>query len=227
MKVMFRTAQAAVLLAGALLGGCDQIASMAAPPIALTDKVKEVVDRSKTTRTTYALYNWNELSRDGKSVQEWGAEFHAGDRHRVETPRDRLIADCKAMTGTAYSLETGETFENPAVALAACGINTNKAFTAAEWEGQVKTPFGMADRVRLTDKDNIRTYDISPSGVILRSTYATHDAKAPLELSSEAVGVLDELPAPDMFDKASLSRSYVPDRFKTTPGTTPATTSPP
>lgn len=213
MKFMFRTIQVVAVLAGTSLAACDQ----APPPVELTGKVKEVVDRTKATQATYALYIWNEMSRDGTLVQEWGAEFHSGDKHRVETPRDRLIADCKAQTGSGLTPATGETLDGPAVARAACGINTNKAFLAAEWKGLVKTPFGMADRVRLVDKDNIRTYDISPSGVILRTTYARNSPDAPIESTSEAVSVLSELPAPDMFDKASLSRSYVPDRFKSAP----------
>jgi hypothetical protein len=216
MKPMFRTTQVAVVFLAALLGAaCTPAATQ---EVALTGKVKEVVDRSKTTRTTYAMYSWNELTLNSQPVQEWAAEFHSGDKHRVETPRDRLIADCKAQTGVALSLTTGKTVEGPMVAKAACGINTNKAFIAAEWQGVVQTPFGAADRVRLSDKSDIRTYDISPTGVILRSTYAQNTPEQPLNLSSEAVAVLPELPAPDMFDRASLARSYVPDRFRTAPG---------
>ena len=217
MKPMLRTTQVGALVATALLGAA---CTPPTPEVALTGKVKDVVDRSKTTRATYALYSWNEITRKEGPVQEWGAEFHSGDQHRVETPRDRVIADCKAQTGSALSLVTGKTVEGPSVARAACGINTNKAFTAIEWKGLVQTPFGVADRVRLSDKDDIRTYDISPAGVILRTIYAQNSPDAPIGLSSEAVGVLSELPAPDMFDKASLARSYVPDRFKTAPGPT-------
>lgn len=216
MKVMLRTTHAAAVLAAALLGAA--CTPPATPEMALTGKVKAVVDRSKTTRTTYAMYSWNEATLKGQPVQEWGAEFHSGDKHRVETPRDRVIADCRAQTGVALSLATGKTVEGPFVAKAACGVNTNKAFTAIEWQGLVQTPFGAADRIRLSDKDDIRTYDISPTGVILRSTYVQNSPEQPLGLSSEAVAVLSELPAPDMFDKASLARSYVPERFKTAPG---------
>lgn len=92
MTLVLRMAQAAAVLAVTLLAACDQ----AAPPVELTGKVKEVIDRSKATQATYAVYNWNELPRDGQLVQEWSAEFHSGDKHRVETLRDRLIADCKA-----------------------------------------------------------------------------------------------------------------------------------
>lgn len=213
MKFLFRTVPVVAVLAGAALAGCDQTP----PPVELTGKVKEVVDRTKTTQATYAVYNWNEESRSGTPVLEWGAEFHSGDKHRVETPRDRVIADCKAQTGAALSLTTGKTVEGPFVARAACGINTNKAFLAIAWQGQVKTPFGTADHVRLVDKDDIRTYDVTQAGVIVRSTYAQNSPEGRLGLSSEAVSVLSELPATDMFDKASLVRSYVPDRFKTAP----------
>jgi len=216
MKFMFRTARV-VVLAGASLAAALAACDRAPPPVELTGKVKEVVDRTKTTRATYAVYTWNELSRDGATVQEWAAEFHSGDKHRVETPRDRLVADCKAQTGSGLTPATGDTIDGPAVARAACGINTNKTFLAVEWKGQVETPFGMADRVRLVDKDDIRTYDVSPSGVIVHATYARNTPDAPVELISEAVGVLPDLPAPDMFDKASLARSYVPDRFKAAP----------
>jgi len=216
MKVMLLAGQVAAILATAPLGtACSPAAT---PEVALTGKVKEVVDRSKTTRATYAMYSWNEITLDGQPIQEWGAEFHSGDKHRVETPNDHVIADCKAQTGVALSLATGKTVEGPFVAKAACGINTNKAFTATEWEGVVETPFGAADRVRLSDKTDIRTYDISPTGVILRTTYAQNNPERRLQLSSEAVAVLSELPAPDMFDRASLARSYVPDRFKTALG---------
>lgn len=213
MKTIARTASVVAILAVAMLGtACAQ----PAPEVRLSGQVKAVVDRTKTTQETYAQYSWNEIVADGRTIQEWAAEFHSGDKHRVETPRDRVIADCRAQTGIALSLVTGKTVEGPMVARSACGINTNKAFTSAEWQGLVRTRFGPADRVRLADKDVVRTYDISPTGVILRTTYVD-GADRRLVLSSEAVGVLPQLPASDIFDKASLARSYVPERFKTAP----------
>jgi len=225
MMILVRTAQVATLLASLLLGGA--CTPPPAPEITLTGQVKAVVDRTKATRETYALYSWNEMPGDGQPVQEWAAEFHSGDKHRVETPRDRAIADCRAQTGAALNLVTGEMVEGSVVARGACGISTARPFTAAEWLGPVRTPFGPADRVRLADKNNIRTYDISPTGVILRATYAQNTASKPISLTSEAVAVLAQLPAPDIFDRASLSKSYVPDHFKTAPGAAPAATSPP
>ena len=228
MTIMTRKAPAAALMATALLGAACSPASTPppAPEITLTGQVKAVVDRTKATRETYAVYNWNEMTDDGRPVQEWGAEFHSGDKHRVETPRDRVIADCRAQTGIALHLATNEVVEGPVVARGACGISTARPFVAAEGLGSVTTPLGAADRVRLADKNNIRTYDISPAGVILRATYAKNTPDKPLVLSSEAVAVLGQLPAPDIFDRASLYKSFVPDRFKTAPGETQAATSP-
>lgn len=209
-----RTVQVVAVLAGLSLAACDRPPP---PSVELTGQVKAVVDRTKATTATYALYSWNEMNTDGQPVEEWAAEFHSGDKHRVETPRDRVIADCKAQTGVALNLATNEIVEGPVVAKGACGISTARPFTAAEWLGSTRTPFGSADRVRLEDKDNVRTYEISQTGVILRATYADNTADRPLRLSSEAVAVLAELPEPDIFDRASLHRSVVPDRFKTAP----------
>ncbi len=189
--------------------------SPAVPSMALTGKVKAVVDRSKTTTATYATYSWNKIVRDGHPVEEWAAEFHTGDFHRVETPRDRLVADCAAQTGIAREVATGKLFRGPGVARAACGINTNKPFLESEWQGLVQTPFGAADRLRLVDSDDVRTYDISPQGVILASTYAKKTGGSSLD--ARAVAVLPTLPDPEMFNEASLDRSYVPDRFKVAP----------
>lgn len=224
MKILVRAAQVAAILATSLLG--TACAPPPEPEITLTGQVKAVVDRTKATRETYAMYSWNEMPGGGQPIQEWGAEFHSGDKHRVETPRDRVIADCRAQTGVALNLATGEVVEGPVVARGACGISTARPFTSAEWLGPVRTPLGSAERIRLSDNNNIRTYDISPTGVILRATYAENTASKPISLTSEAVAVLAQLPAPDIFDRASLSKSYVPDRFKTAPGTAPATTSP-
>ncbi|MBO9708638.1 MAG: hypothetical protein J7521_10525 [Caulobacter sp.] len=195
---------------------CSKPQSQGVP---LTGQVKAVVDRSKSTTATYAMYSWNDIIRDGAPAQEWGAEFHSGDFHRVETQHDRLVADCVANTGVARNVDTGQVYRGPQIARAACGINTNKPFLEAQSLGAVQTPFGPADRVRLVDPDNVRTYDISPQGVILASTFeGKGSAKARAwSLKARAVAVLDALPDPEMFDEASLEKSYVPDRFKVAP----------
>jgi len=55
---------------------------------------------TRNTTATYSVFAWNIITRSNKPTeQEWSAEFHQGALHRVETPRDRIIADCAAMTG--------------------------------------------------------------------------------------------------------------------------------
>lgn len=177
--------------------------------------VRAVVELTKTTRADYVVYNWNRIEQTGGPVEEWSAEFHSGTLHRVETPRDRWIADCATGSGTGLSLATGEKVVGSKVALAACGVNTNKSFVASEWRGVVNTAFGPAQRIRLIDAHNVRTYDVMQDGAIVRTTYELVNG-SPWSLTY-AVAVEHEKPDPAMFDAASLARSYVPDRFKMAP----------
>lgn len=184
------------------------------------ERVLEVLERTKSTRSTYALYVWTRVAEPGQAPrEEWGAEFHSGDLHRVETPDNRVIADCRAGTGVGLAVESGETFDGPGVARVACGINTNRVFHSAEYRGVVQTRFGPADRVRLIDDELVREYDVSRDGVLLRTVFALNGPGEPEILVAEAVDVARELPARDMFDRQSLDRSYVPDNYRRPPPT--------
>lgn len=181
-------------------------------------KVSSVIARSKLTQATYALYFRNRMQHPGEElVQEWSAEFNSGSLHRVETPRDRVVADCKAQTGTWLSLVTGKIVTGPDVAGEACGINTNRQFIAMESLGRVNTQFGAADRIRLTDWEHIRTYDISADGLILRTIFEQNDSQRVTVLDVETVDLEHSLPSQNMFDEASLQTSFVPERFKAAP----------
>jgi hypothetical protein len=175
----------------------------------------EVVKRSKSARATYSVYLWNRVTPPGKpATSEWSAEFNAGNLHRVETPRDRVVANCAQPGGFAISLPTGGIQQGPAVAGYACGINTDKPFLATAWKGIVHTKFGDADHVRVVDADNIRDYDVTKEGLIVGSVYAANQPGEAILLRAEAVAVLHDLPERDMFDRHSLGRSYVPERFR-------------
>lgn len=181
-------------------------------------RVTSVVERTKANRTNYALYNWFRMPRaGGPAVEEWAAEFNSGRFHRVETPNARVVADCEAMTGSALSVPTGEITTGRKVAVAVCGINTNFEIASAEWLGQDKSAFGAADIIRLSGGPVIRTYEVDPNGVIVRASYHNDAPGHPVALETLSTDLSAELPAEDMFTDESLSRSYVPEAYKSGP----------
>jgi hypothetical protein len=181
-------------------------------------KVVAVIQRTKAVTATYAVYFWNQGRAPSlASANEWSAEFHSGSQHRVETPRNRIVADCVTGAGTYLDIVSGQVVRGPQVAAAACGINTARQIIAAKWVGHVQTALGGADRVQITDSSNIRTYDVSDDGVILTSIYALREPPQPVVLNSWASTLVHTLPNGNMFDEASLRKSFVPDRFKTAP----------
>jgi hypothetical protein len=102
-------------------------------------EVAGIIALTRETQSTYAAYFWNKITREGEEpIGEWSAEFHSGHMHRVETPRERIIADCKTMTGTYLSVETGERIRGTKVANAACGINTNQLIISGRKLGNKK-----------------------------------------------------------------------------------------
>jgi hypothetical protein len=182
------------------------------------ERALRVVERTKMFDGSYASYTWNRISPTGQPpVEEWSAEFHSGALHRVETPRDRIVADCSALSGTWLSLVTGETVTNSQVAASACGINTNKPFRSARLRGRVEGPFGIVDRVEVADHENVRVYDVTREGVIVRATYADRETPQILALESWTVALDSELPADDLFSEQSLQRSFVPAQHQSPP----------
>jgi hypothetical protein len=213
-----RIALVAALLGTALTVGAQAPALAAKTIEAAVGVVAPIVSRTHTTRATYAVYYWNRITpARGEASEEWSAEFNRGNWHRVETPRDRMIADCQAMKGIDLSLETGQIVSGPAVAKAACGINANRPIRQSEYLGRLQSKLGEFDRVRLTDAGDVRTYDVSSDGVILGVTYANVDKPQDLTLTMASTGLDHALPDADMFSPESLGHSVVPDRFKAAP----------
>jgi hypothetical protein len=100
------------------------------------------------------------------------------------------------------------------VANAACGINTDKPFLGMEALGRIATPYGNADRVRVTDADNIRTYDVTDDGVLVHTAYENNNSKKPITLDSETMALERALPSVDMFSETSLRTSLVPAVYR-------------
>ncbi|WP_454885328.1 hypothetical protein [Sphingomonas oryzagri] len=139
---MKRASRAAILMASVL--ACEAALQ---PPADHDDakKALAVLERTKTTKVTYALYSWNKITPvDQAASEEWSAEFNDESSHRVETPRDRLIANCVEMSGFYNSLTSGKTLSGPAVAGAVCGINTDKPVISIRYMGHVVDPAGDA-----------------------------------------------------------------------------------
>ena len=181
-------------------------------------KANEVIARTRTTRATFAVYNWHRIWRQGlPPTEEWTAEFHSGVFDRVETPRDRVVANCDSKTGSALALATGKTTSGPQVADALCGIDANAAILEAKWLGMVDTPCGRADRVQISDRDFVRTYDIGPEGMIIQTSYLHNTPQRSPALIDLAATCTFTLPTRQMFDDASLQTSYVPDQRRRAP----------
>lgn len=178
----------------------------------ISDEARALIDLTRKTRATYSLVNWNRITRrDGTVSEEWSAEFHNGVDHRVETPRDRIVADCAAMTGTYVQMGTAKMVTGAAVARAACGVQANSVILSARIGGKRKTRFGLAMHLIVIDADNIRTYDVGADGVLLGATISDRDGR--LRLVSRATSFTAEVP-PGIFSKESLGKSAVPERFQ-------------
>lgn len=183
------------------------------PAIAVEDNsaALAVLERTKTANATYTIYIWNRVTNPNEpAFEEASAEFHKGDLHRIETPRDRVVADCRAQTGAHLSVETGEITEGPRIAAFACGINTNLPMLSIEILPDVETEFGVARRVRVIDEQNVREYSILENGALARTTYTEARPNGRVIIVAEAILLEDSVPEDMMFDKESLGRRYLP-----------------
>jgi hypothetical protein len=204
------------ILAGAVVTWAVALAG--ASQAQIPPKVSEVIERTKTARGDYAIYNWFRMHPQGRAASEsWTAEFNAGRLHRVETAASRLIADCDAKTGQLLDLATGKITSGPEIAAQACGIDTNIKIDAAEWLGRQFTVLGAVDEIRLTGTPYIRTFAISDGGVIFASAYQYAGPGKASAFKTLSTFFSTAAPDPAMFTPASLSRSFVPDAMKAGP----------
>lgn len=198
--------------------GCIIAACAVAKPI--DNEIQALIDNTRNTRETYSLYSWNILFPQGADeVQEWSAEFHSGTKHRVETPRDRLIADCSTMEGSHLNIAADEVVRGPEVAKAACGIQANSKIESARRLGERSTPFGTSTQIEIIDPVHVRTYDIDAGGILLGATISDKDDQRTLRLKSVAVAVEKALPAEDIFSEESLEESVVAEQYRVAPPT--------
>jgi hypothetical protein len=193
--------------------------AQAAPPPAADPSIERalpVLERTKTTRATYALYSWAWVEdADGGNRDGWLAEFHRGGLHRVETPDVRVVADCDAQTGTAVDVRSGERSTGRHFALIACGINTARPMREATWLGSGPSRFGPVDRLRIVDDEEERFYAVDRDGILVGAEI--HTPGGGWCLQSEPLAVERSLPEGDLFSVVSLDRSFVPEHFRRAP----------
>jgi hypothetical protein len=161
---------------------------------------------------------WNEVTpKDEKPFEEWSAEFHSGDLHRVEIPKIRIVADCAAMNGTQLNVETGERFTDSSVAKTACGINANPEIVSARKLGKETTAFGKAVAIEIVDARERREYYVSEDGILLRTVISDTGNGGHRWVVSQATHVSGTLPEGDIFSEQSLDRSIVAAEFREPP----------
>lgn len=181
----------------------------------LKSDADKLIAKTRETNATYSLFLWNEITHpDGKVDQEWSAEFHQGTLHRVETPRDRIVADCAAGTGIYLRVPTKEIIRGPNVAKAACGIQANSEIIESRVLSSGSGPFGPAVVVLVRDPENIRTYTVAESGALIASTI--DDLESRRLITANAVALLPTA-AGDIFTEASLAASAVPEKYRSKP----------
>lgn len=167
---------------------------------------------TRETHATYTLILRNRILRpDGSVYEEWSAEFHDGTLHRVETPRDRVIADCEAGTGSYTDFRNGKLIDGPSVAGMACGINANSPIISAKIEGMRESRFGRATHLVVHDPNYIRTYDVAENGALVGATISDRSGKR--LLTNWAVYLSSDVP-PGIFSRDSLGHSAVSERFR-------------
>jgi hypothetical protein len=177
--------------------------------------VRAVIAKTRDTHATYSLFSWNVITPpDAPPYEEWSAEFNAGFLHRVETPRIRVIANCKLRSGMLLEVETGRTTEGPEVAATACGIDNSQPFIEASLVGESKGKWGTVTNLRIRTADMFRTYAIEPRGIIVAETISDPDGQ--LRLTMKAREIRNWVPR-DIFTVGSLQQSFVGNDFRSAP----------
>ncbi len=195
--------------------GVALASSAAAQDIAITVGARAVIEATRETRADYSVFTWNWITPNATDpVEEWAAEFNHGALHRVETPRDRLVADCEAMTGSHMSLETGKIREGREVAQAACGVDSNVSIVAASATGPFESEWGPVRQLLINDSRFERTYVVADNGAIVAQ--AIVDETNTPRLVMRATAMTRTSPS-DIYSVASLSRSAVPVEYRSAP----------
>ena len=152
----------------------------------------------------------NEIRRDDGTIYEFAAEFNRGDLHRVETPRDRIVTNCRTGWNAHLNVATGTITHDDATSAMACGVYTGDGVVDAEITGTKNSQFGLFQELKIrTIAGLTRIYGIAPNGAIVSEQILDPAGKPRLLMT--AMTLSDRLPSTEIFSEASLAKSAVPD----------------
>ena len=181
-------------------------------------KAQEVIERTRTTTLTHAIYyQAHSFVKGAEPKYWWSAVFHRGSLFRTESAWTRIVADCASETGTQVALrarkDRGNAYSvDPKYAKQACGISADREILSAKWLGQKPGRFGLIDQIEISEKKGSYVYSVGQRGEILGVTMTHRGDVSPIV--TEAVLVEYQLPAGDLFSKESLRRSIVPKKIR-------------
>jgi hypothetical protein len=176
------------------------------------DLAQQVILRTRSTHATYFVVTANEIHRDDGTIHEFAAEFNQGDFHRVETPRDRIVANCRTGWSAHLNLASGKISHGDQISGSVCGIDPTAIVEDRAITGSRQSQFGLLQQLRIVRVDGTRNYEVAPNGAIVGETLA--DVTGKVRLVERAILLSDHLPAADIFSEASLARSVVSDQLK-------------
>ena len=182
----------------------------AAPKQAEAVLVQQLIERTQTTQAPYALVSSNEIRRDDATIHEFAAEFNQGDLHRVETPRDRIVANCRTGWNAHLNVATGAITHDDSASGMACGVYTGDGVVSAEITGTKNSQFGLLQQLKIKTVGGLtRMYDIAANGAIVSEEIVDPAGRPRLVMT--AISLSNRLPSTDLFSEASLAKSAVAD----------------
>lgn len=185
---------------------------------ATEDGAEAIANRTRTTTSTYAAYEWGgAVNEDGSTEEHWTAEFHSGDWHRMEAPKMRVVANCRTHVGFFYDVTKNETTDAPNAYRGACRIYASPDVASTVRLPTVESAFGRLDRIQITDQEFVREYAITSRGVIMASDWnAKSGLKVPC-IRSRTFAVLGILPKGAIFSRESLALQVTPPQYVVRP----------
>lgn len=175
--------------------------------------VQQLIERTQTTRAPYALVSTNEIRRDDATIHEFSAEFNRGDLHRVETPRDRIVTNCRTGWNAHLNVASGKITHDDSVSGMACGVYTSDGVVSAEITGTRSSQFGRLQQLKIKTVSGLtRIYGIAANGAIVAEEIV--DPAGEPRLIMTAISLSNRVPSTDLFSEASLAESAVPDEMR-------------